>query len=443
MSAAPQFTVVDANAGRIANERMSQRLVTAFIVSGIFFMLLPGTFLGVWNLLSISQAHEVGTLPQAWLQAHGQAQLFGWIGSFILGIGFYSLTKMQSGRTFPARAGWTVWCLWTTGVTLRWLAGVTDWDWKMELPLSAVLQLAAFVLFYLSVRRHRPQSSAKPEAWMRIVAASTLVFLITVAANCGLAFWQALTADTPALPHVLDQQFVVLVVWGILVPTIWGFNARWLPVFAGLKKPDDGRLLVAYALSIAGIALTFADWLSIASVVLLFAALLSIDALHVWERSVNPPKLLNIHPSFAVFIRLTYLWLVVSCLLALLAVRLDQSGGFWGASRHALTVGFVAGMVFTIGPRVLPAFCGMRILWSKRLMFWSLLLLYLGCFLRAASEPLAYEHLWMPAWKVLPCSAVIELAAVSLFAVNIGVTLYRPPAHLRLETKPVPSQGAA
>ena len=205
-------------------------------------MLLPGTFLGVWNLLSISQAHDVGMLSQAWLQAHGQAQLFGWIGSFILGIGFYSLTKMQSGCAFPARAGWTVWSLWILGVTLRWLAGVTAWNWTVELPLSAILQLAAFVLFYISVRRHRPQKAEEPEAWMRIVAASTLVFLVTLAANCGVLFWQASTGNTPALPHVLDQQFVVLAVWGILVPTIWGFNARWLPIFAGLKKTDDGRL---------------------------------------------------------------------------------------------------------------------------------------------------------------------------------------------------------
>jgi hypothetical protein len=98
MSAAPQLPLVDFNAARIAGERKSQRLVTAFVLSGIFFMLLPGTFLGVWNLLSISQAHDATTLSQAWLQAHGQAQLFGWIGSFILGIGFYSLTKFERTR---------------------------------------------------------------------------------------------------------------------------------------------------------------------------------------------------------------------------------------------------------------------------------------------------------------------------------------------------------
>jgi hypothetical protein len=35
------------------------------------------------------------------------------------------------------------------------------------------------------------------------------------------------------------------------------------------------------------------------------------------------------------------------------------------------------------------------------------------------------------AWHVLPCSAVIELLAVSLFAANLALTLLQPPAHLR------------
>ena len=64
-------------------------------------------------------------------------------------------------------------------------------------------------------------------------------------------------------------------------------------------------------------------------------------------------------------------------------------------------------------------------------MFWSLALLHLGCAMRVALEPLAYENYWIFAWKLLPFSAVVELTAVVLFAVNIAVTLLRPPAHLR------------
>ncbi|HUZ05084.1 MAG TPA: NnrS family protein, partial [Acidobacteriaceae bacterium] len=429
MNAPVQVPAQPSDATRVAMEQSSQRLVTAFIASGLFFMLLPGTFLGVWNLIGISQHHTLSSLSAAWLQAHGQAQIFGWIGSFIIGIGFYSLTKMQSTRSFPVRSGWTAWALWTLGISLRWVGGVTTWQWRTLLPLSGVLELAAFLLLFFSVRQHRPTNSASSkEPWMLMVLAATFAFLVALMVNCIAMIHLALHGNSAALPHVFDQQFVVLAVWGVLVPTIWGFNARWLPVFAGLRKPDGLHLLMAYGFSLAGIAAIFAQWLPIAAVSFLFASLLSIDALHVWERAAQPAKLLHVHRSFPMFIRLTYVWLVVSCILTALAVLYDQSGGIWGASRHALTVGFVAGMVFVIGQRILPAFCGMRILWSTRLMFLSLLLLHVGCLLRVTLEPLAYEDYWHFAWKLLPYSAIIELTAVTLFALNIVGTLLRPPA---------------
>ncbi len=429
------------NAARVSMERHSQRLVTAFIASGMLFMLLPGTFLGVWNLIGISQQHTLSSLSPAWLQAHGQAQIFGWIGSFILGIGFYSLTKMQSTLSFPVRAAWTSWALWALGIAMRWTGGVTGWHWRILLPLSGVLQLIAILLFYRSVRRHRPADPTHPtETWMVIVIAATIAFLVAVTVNSAALVRLALYGTLPALPHVFDQQLVVLAVWGVLVPTIWGFNARWLPVFAGFERPDGTRLLMAYGLSVASIAAVFLQWLPIAAVLFLLAALLAIDALHVWEPAVQPAKLLHVHRTFPLFIRIAYVWLVVSCVLDALAVRYDHAGGIWGASRHALTVGFIAGMVFVIGQRVLPAFCGMRVLWSTRLMFWSLLLLHVGCFLRVTLEPLAYESYWNFAWKLLPFSAFVELTAVVLFAVNIAATLLHPPAHLRPEIhSPLPT----
>ncbi|HSU20192.1 MAG TPA: hypothetical protein VLI45_10660 [Acidobacteriaceae bacterium] len=421
-----------ANSDRIAAEEQSQWLVTAFIASGMIFMLLPGTFLGVWNLIDISREQTLGSLSSAWLQAHGQAQLFGWVGSFILGIGFYSLTKIQSTLTFPARSGWAAWVLWTLGITLRWTAGVAAWHWKILMPLSAVLELAAFVLFYRSVRRHGPKSSAAgaKETWMLLVAGGTIAFLLALIVNLGAVIFVAARSDTPALPHVFDQQLILLMVWGVLVPTIWGFNARWLPIFGGLKKPDSNHLRCAYGLSIVGLAIVFLQWWAASAALLLFVAFLVVEALHVWEPAVQPAKLQGVHASFPYFLRIPYVWLVISCVLNAMAVRLDQSGGIWGASRHAITVGFVAGMVFVIGQRLLPAFCGMRTLWSPKLMLWSLLALHVGCALRVTLEPLAYEGYWRFAWRILPYSALVELAAVTLFAWNIFATLLQPPAHL-------------
>src|SRR6516164_219215 len=93
------------NAPCVQREKRLQQLVTAYIVAGLLFMLLPGTFLGVWNLLSISAEHTVDSLPPAWLQAHGHAQIFGWLGTFILGIGFYSLSKMGNLLPFAVSQG--------------------------------------------------------------------------------------------------------------------------------------------------------------------------------------------------------------------------------------------------------------------------------------------------------------------------------------------------
>jgi hypothetical protein len=67
-----------------AREATLSRLLMLYIGTGLTFMLLPGTFLGVWNLLSISSHRAAGSVSATWIQAHGHAQIFGWIGTFIL-----------------------------------------------------------------------------------------------------------------------------------------------------------------------------------------------------------------------------------------------------------------------------------------------------------------------------------------------------------------------
>src|ERR1051325_10290586 len=102
-----------------AREQALSRLLVAYIGTGLGFMLLPGTFLGVWNVISISSRQASQSISPAWIQAHGQAQVFGWIGSFILGIGFYALPKLRRSRPFALAAAWSCWAMWTTGVALR------------------------------------------------------------------------------------------------------------------------------------------------------------------------------------------------------------------------------------------------------------------------------------------------------------------------------------
>jgi hypothetical protein len=402
------------------------RLLSVFIATGLFFMLVPGTFLGVLNLVQISGRESLTTVSPAWLQAHGHAQIFGWIGSFILGIGLYSVPHTKESRKHTLVRGWIAWALWTIGVALRWYANVNGWHWRVLVPASAFLELAAFLVFASAVAGHRPQpTGSEPprfETWTIVVMSGTAGLLLTLVMNAVSAVYVARLLTTPAIPHLPDQQFLILAAWGFLAPFVWGFSARWMPTLLGLRAMRTRWLVGAVAAVWLGILLAFAGWIAAATVFLAAASALAIGALRLFETPIGDARTRGVHRSFPFFVRLAYVWLIIGAVLGMAASQWDTSGGLWGASRHAFTVGFVSMMVFAVGQRVLPAFAGARILWSTNLMFAGLLLLAIGCTLRVGSEVLAYQDYAAWAWRVLPVSAVIEMAAVTIFAVNMVMT---------------------
>ena len=413
----------------IAREQSLSRLLMTYILTGLVFMLLPGTFLGVWNLIKISSREAVESIAPAWIQAHGHAQLFGWVGTFILGIGFYSIPKLRKLKPFALWEGWLCWTLWVVGVTTRWLSNIHPWEWRVLMPLSASLEAVGFLIFFQAVGSHRPSRGVPKawESWIFVVIAATLGLLVSLALNLGASIQLALHGTSPAFPHEFDQRYLIVSTWGFLVPMVWGFSSRWLPVFMGLRPLRNPLLLVAVGLNTAGVVAGFFEHSTAAGVLLLGGATMAIVAIRFFERPAKPAKTINVHGSFPIFIRIAYGWLLIAAALGIWASHAGEAPGIWGASRHALTVGFIAAMVFCVGQRILPSFCGMRVLWSARLMLVMLVLLMTGCALRVASEILAYQDYAAWAWKVLPVSALIELTAVTLFAINLILTFLRPP----------------
>jgi uncharacterized protein involved in response to NO len=412
-------------------ERRKSLLLRAWILSGIFFMALPGTLLGFSNLLAISARHGLGSMPSSWMEGHGHAQVFGWIGSFILGIGFYS--QPARGRSV-LRIPLSCFALWTSGVLLRWIANIYNWHWRSLFGLSASLELLAVLLFLYAASQHKrtdsaPGAGAKAvsrrtmEPWMMFVFIGTAGLTAAVVFNFIECLRLAVIGTSPSFPHVLDQRYLVILGWGFLVPVVWGFSARWLPSFLAIHQPHPRLLAAALLFDALGVICGVSGFVRVATILFAVGAFTVAIALRLVDRPHGPAKVQGIHPTFPVFIRIAYAWLVIAGCMSIWAAFADQHGGIWGASRHALTVGFAATMVFSIGPRILPHFCGISRLFSTRLMFLSLVLLEIGCTLRVSSEPLAYEGLSSFAWRVLPVSGMLELSGVLVFAINIAATL--------------------
>lgn len=410
----------------VVRERRKSLMLRAWILAGLFFMVLPGTLLGFSNLMAIAAHHGLGNLSDAWIQGHGHAQVFGWVGSFILGIGFYS--QPARGRSV-LRIPLTCFTLWTSGVAMRWFANIYGWHWRSLFPISAGFEVIAVLLFLAAASHHKlpepaqgKQAKPRMEMWMISVLLGTVGLTAAVIFNFVECVQLAVHGTQLAFPHALDGKYLVLLAWGFLVPVVWGFSARWLPTFLAISKPNARMFREAMILDTAGVLCGVSGWTLAATVLLASSAVMIGLALHLTEQPQGHAKILGIHASFPTFIRLAYAWLVIAGCMSIWAALVDRHGGIWGASRHALTVGFVATMVFSIGPRILPHFAGVYSIFSKRLMFLSLLLLQLGCTLRVCSEPLAYEGIFSFAWKTLPVSGMLELSGVLVFTFNIALT---------------------
>ena len=395
-------------------------------------MVFPGTLLGVFNLIAISFDRTPGAVSTEWVQAHGHAQLFGWIGTFIIGIGYRALPASLRRTILGVDEAWISLALWSSGAFLRWAVGTGTASWPVILPLSAILELAGFALFFSASSRHRPDVGGRPGTWAIVVMGGAAALLIAVVVHTGIAFQTAIWGETPAFPAEANARFITLVIWGAVLPFVWGFTARWVTTILGLEATRGRQLVAAYLVSAAGVALALAGRHLFAAGAFVVATGWVVFSLRVFERATGRPRIHGIHRSIALFVRVAYGWLLVGVGLGLWAAASEvDTAGVIGASRHALTVGCLTTMVFSVAPRILPTFTLRTRLFSPGLMALALVTLTVGCTTRVVAEILAYQGYVSKAWAWLPVSAVIELAAVTIFATNMAATFLFMPVVTR------------
>jgi hypothetical protein len=374
--------------------------------------------LGVWNLVGISSQQELTAVSTAWIQAHGHAQFFGWVGTFIFGISLYTLPKFRGALCRSIPLGWVIWLLWAGGVGLRWFAGIQSGIHPWEFRLSAALELTAAALLVWEVTPAGPKHRTR-QAW------ETPVFF-GLGALCVLLGWQLLLTMSPlislALPATSDRILISLAIWAFASPVVVGYCAKFFPGLLGTPPANGNGLRLAAILLVVGCAGFTVEEPLLAAGATVMASVLAIWSLRLFRPQAGQPKTSGVYERYPDFIRLAYIWLLLAAVLGFGVPR----PGLLGASRHAFTVGFLATLILAIGPRILPSFLNSRELRSPRLMGASLILITAGCVLRVISEPLAYGGIVSIAWKTLPASAFAELAGVFLFGFNLAMSIATP-----------------
>lgn len=415
----------------------------------------------------------LGEWWNAAVQAHGHAQLFGWMGLFILGMALHFLPKLAGqALSRPERAAFAL-VLIGGGIVARSVAQpALGFDtaspfaivWRAVWVISAAAELAGFALvasMLVATYSVRRLLSGSPE-W------PVFPFILVAIGSLGLAFLLNLVAcvsaavgSRAALDVSFDALIIYLMLYGLAVPIAMVFSIRNLPLFMRLAAPPRMELrMLAYAYAVSlglrasplllglfGTNSPLADLVgdvggighSIA--ILVFVWILDLPHLRAPWTVSRPP---NTRPDleylrkptresypdageygrFELLIYSSYSWLVVAALLEILRAVAGLLGIAspvpTDAERHALTVGFITLLIFGMAARLLPGFSHKRRLAIPEMVAVTFVLGNLAALLRVV--PIFFPSSGV-ALALLGTSGAIGWAAVAFLAVNVVQTL--------------------
>ncbi len=438
--------------------RLADAIYRPFFKAGIAVVLTLGAAWGAYLLLRIAATGRFAAAGLREVNAHGHAQIFGWVGLFVMGFAYQAFPRFKhTSLAFP-RLAWA-----SLGLMLAGLVGRSVGE-----PLAGSLPWAGGV--------------AVAAAWLEVAAVGLFIWVVLAtwrAAGKGLAFydyyilvalgWFALQAVAEAvflgatLAAASREELLALVatwqgairdaqIHGFALLMILGVSQRVFHHF--YRFPAPSRRLSLAALVCIDLAVTG----EVAGLVLMraaghhwaglwyFSALLLTGAVvallwnwRIFGRAAEADRSLK-------FLRAAYVWLLISLGMLLLlpayqfllpwlapsseAAVLGFSHAYYGATRHAITVGFISLMIVGVAARVVPTLNGVD---CRRLtaLWGPFFLLNLGCALRVVAQTLT--DFTPGAFPVAGVSGLLEVTGLAvwgahLWAVMAGRARCRVPA---------------
>lgn len=431
-----------------------------FFKAGIVLVLTLGA---AWGALLLVRIAALGSFTAVGLQevnAHGHAQIFGWVGLFVMGFAYQMFPRFKQTTLAHPRLAYMSFGLMVTGIVLR--SGFQPLVGHVPSALGpaafgSVLEIAAAVLFlYVMVKTFT--SSLNPTAsyeyylymalaWFFVQTLyDTAYFLATALAPHREALL-ALTATWQApLRELQIHGFAMLMIFGVsqrILPGAYGFRAvsqrRSLVLLGLMTLGLMGQCVGFVLMRTAGHAWAALWYPSV--VVMAVAAMVLALSLGVFSPVRTSDRSLK-------FIRAAYGWLFVSLLMLILlpgyqfgllkafapgsqAAEIGFSHAYYGAIRHTITVGFISLMIVGVSAKVVPNLRGVA-LDTLPALWLPFLLINVGCFLRVSMQTLTDFH--AAAFPITGISGVLEVTGLAFWGAHLWRAMGRgAPAPLKTQ----------
>jgi uncharacterized protein involved in response to NO len=395
---------------------------------------------GAINLFTIGLKENFSAVSYSWVLAHGHAMVFGFVGLVIMGFAYQALPRFKHTNLWRPRLAFSALPLMVVGIILQTVAHLSS-------PPSLSLEIVAASIQFLSVIVFgttivmTTRLAKKPENYDRFVYASLFWFVVAAIANPIIFKLFELPGDRQQLLFNLatfnipyrDVQLI-----GIAIVMILGVSLRLLPHAYGFSEPSrrwqrfifwsvNGSLCAGVILFIAGMSganhwLLAVQWVT--TFVLLAVAigtpfqyrLFASVAEHSRDRGLK-------------FIRAAHIWFIIAMamlvftpvynfaiFMPITGSRSPFSHAFFGAYRHALTVGFIMMMIVGVSSKVVPMLAGID-LRRTRSLWLTFILLNIGNITRVSFQ--IATDFSPTAYKVMGISGFIEVLGLTLWGYEL------------------------
>jgi hypothetical protein len=415
-----------------------------FFKAGIAIVLTLGAAWGAYLLARIALLGSFSAVELHEVNAHGHAQIFGWVGLFVVGFAYQAFPRFKHTRLAHPWLAVASWWLMLAGILARSLceplaalapaAGVVAVG-------GSILEIGAVVLFAWVVLRTWHASGKRLAVYDYYIMSAIAWFVAQAVYETAYLTATLATSDTDALVALVARYqgpLREMQIHGFALLMILGVSQRMLHPMFGFRAPSPGLVRVGFWLlnvavlgEVGGLLFlrTGRAWVAIwyGSVLLLAATCLILT----WDFGVFGR--VSASERSHKFLRAAYAWLLISLAMlvfmplyqhallpswapASVAAQRGFSHAYYGAVRHAITVGFISLMIMGVAGKIVPTLNGID---PARLpgLWLPFVLVNLGCAVRVAGQTLTdvSSTVFVPTGV----SGILEVTGLALWGVHL------------------------
>lgn len=432
-----------------ASEQLADTIYRRFFKGGIVVVLSAGAVWGAWLLLRIAMAGDFTAASIHEINAHGHAQIFGWVGLFVMGFAYQAFPRMKHTNLWRPDLANLTFYLMVVAILAR-TVGEPMFRYPMfrnMALIASVAEVIASALFVLIILTTLHRSGKPFETHDLYIVAALFFFVLQAIYETGLLY-----ASTSA--GMREQLLAIIATWqaplrdiqihGFAMLMILGVGLRMFPVLFGFHAPGRRmarRSLYLLVAAIGGEVVSFLMmrwtgervWAGMwyASVIVLAATSMGLTL--QWGLLARPTE----HDRSTKFIRAATFWLHTSMVMLVAvpvymyvflpnsstlsssgraAIDMHFSHAYYGAVRHAITVGFISLTILGMAAKVVPTLKGVDVKQLPELWL-PFILVNLGCATRVVCQVMT--DLTAQVYPVAGVSGLLEVIGIAIWATHL------------------------